>query len=142
MTTRSACLISALALALLVTAPTRATDVGSVIPKLIPQPAQIVQLQGSFVVTAQTAVRTGDSEVERAVGAQFQAMLGDGWPLPLDLSQDGSGQGKIAFALDHSHTWGSPDAYMLDVDAAGVRVRAGSGKGLYYGAVTLAQLLS
>ena len=94
MTTRTACLNSALALALLAAAPTRAADAGSVIPKLIPQPAQIVQLQGSFVVTAQTAVRTGDSEVERAVGAQFQAMLGDGWPLPLDLSQDGSGQGR------------------------------------------------
>ena len=142
MTTRSVCLSSAIALALLAAAPTRAADAGSVIPKLIPQPAQIVQLQGSFVVTTQTAVRAGDGDVVRAVGRQFKAMLGDDWPMPLDLSKDGSSQAKILFALDNSRSWASPDAYTLDVDADGVRVLAGSGKGLYYGAVTLAQLLT
>ena len=142
MTTRSVCLSSAIALALLAAAPTRAADAGSVIPKLIPQPSQIVQLQGSFVVDAHTAVRAGDGDVVREVGRQFKAMLGDDWPLPLDLSKDGSSQNKILFALDNSRSWASPDAYTLDVDATGVRVLAGSGKGLYYGAVTLMQLLT
>ena len=41
MTTRIACLTTAIALALLAAAPTRAADAGSVIPKLIPQPAQL-----------------------------------------------------------------------------------------------------
>ena len=142
MTTRTACLNSALALALLAAAPTRAVDTGSVIPKLIPQPAQIVQLQGSFVVGANTPLRAGDGEVVREVGRQFKAMLGAGLPLRLDLAKESSRHDTIVFTLDPAKTWASPDAYTLDITTTGVLVSAGSGKGLYYGAVTLAQLLS
>lgn len=142
MTTRTICLSFAIALALLAAAPTRAVDTGSVIPKLIPQPAQIVQLQGSFVVGANTPLRAGDGEVVREVGRQFKAMLGAGLPLRLDLAKESSRHDTIVFTLDPAKTWASPDAYTLDITTTGVLVSAGSGKGLYYGAVTLAQLLS
>ena len=126
MTTRTICLSFAIALALLAAAPTRAVDTGSVIPKLIPQPAQIVQLQGSFVVGANTPLRAGDGEVVREVGRQFKAMLGAGLPLRLDLAKESSRHDTIVFTLDPAKTWASPDAYTLDITTTGVLVSAGS----------------
>ncbi|WP_256645913.1 beta-N-acetylhexosaminidase [Thermomonas paludicola] len=111
-------------------------------PRLLPQPAQMRLTGGSFVVNAHTPLRAGDGAAVRAVGRQFKAMLGGGLALPLDLAKEGSRTGNIVFALDASRAWASPDAYSIDIDERGVRVYAGDAKGLYYGAVTLAQLLT
>lgn len=139
------CLPAALSVALaaaLLCGPAFAADAGPVLPRLIPQPASMVQLPGSFEVNARTVLRAADGPQVRQVGAQFKTMLGAKFPLPLDLSKEGSAKGAILFALDPSVQWASPEAYQLEVDTDGVRVTAGSDKGLYYGAVTLAQLLS
>ncbi len=114
----------------------------TVLPKLIPQPAHMVQKPGSFTVTAATPLRAGDGPEARKIGAQFKAMLGDALPLPLDLAKEGGRGNGIAFALDASRQWVAPDAYSIDIDGNGIRVHAGNAKGLYYGAVTLAQLLT
>ncbi len=117
-----------------------ADDAGIVTPKLLPQPAYMVQKPGSFMIDGNTRIHA-DGAAARTVAAQFAAMLPPSVSLqrqPLhDKAQDG-----IAFAIDAARAWPSPAAYAIDVDAHGVRVRAGDGKGLYYGAVTLSQLLT
>lgn len=111
-------------------------------PKLIPQPLNMRQAEGGFTVTASTRVLAGDGEKVRRVGAQFKAMLPSTLPLALDLSKAGRAAGTITFSLDSAAKWPNADAYRLDIDRGGVRVQAGTEKGLYYGAVTLAQLLT
>lgn len=128
-------------LALLAAPRAHAAD-AIVVPKLLPQPARMLRKPGSFAVDARTRVRAADGPVLRRVGHQFKAMLGERLPLPLDLTKAGADAGAIVFVLDATRAWPVPDAYSIDIDADGVRVAAGDAKGLYYGAVTLAQLLT
>ncbi|MBS0226020.1 MAG: family 20 glycosylhydrolase [Proteobacteria bacterium] len=117
----------------------RAGDAGIVIPKLLPQPAHMVRMQGSFAIDGNTGIHA-DGVVARTAATQFAAMLPASGPQPKRVASK-TPEG-IAFAIDVAQSWPSPDAYAIDIDASGVRVRAGDGKGLYYGAVTLAQLLT
>lgn len=121
--------------------PCAAAD-APVVPRLIPQPAHMLQRPGSFTVPAHARVQAGDDPRLRQVGRQFQAMLGDVFPITLEAANPATARADIAFVLDASRRWPLPDAYAIDIDGNGVRVRAGSDKGLYYGAVTLAQLLT
>ena len=138
---RTALLPAALCFALLAAPGVRADD-AVVVPRLVPLPAHMVRKPGGFTVTADTPVRAADGPVLRQVGAQFKAMLGERLPLMLDLAKDGSRGNNIEFALDPTRKWSAPDAYSIDIDERGVRVYAGDAKGMYYGAVTLAQLLT
>jgi hexosaminidase len=136
---RTALLPAAFCLALCA-APFARADQAVVVPRLVPQPARMVQGVGSLVVDADTRVHA-DGAAARTAAAQFLAMLPANGPLRLAV--DGGGApGGIVFVLDASRAWSSPDAYTLDVGADGVRVAAGNAKGLYYGAATLAQLLT
>lgn len=131
--------LAAFCLGLLSTSGAWAGDAGIVTPKLLPQPAHMIQMPGSFAIDGNTRIHA-DGGVARTVAAQFMAMLPASAPRPgLAASK---APGGIAFAIDATQAWPSPDAYAIDIDATGVRVRAGDGKGLYYGAVTLAQLLT
>jgi hexosaminidase len=142
--TRIASHLSAALFALCLALPPGIAAAGDVVaqPKLVPLPAHLVQKPGGFTVDANTPIRAGDGPVLRQVGRQFKAMLGERLPLPLDLAKDGSRTGNIVFALDHAQAWSAPDAYGIDIDGDGVRVYAGDAKGLFYGAVTLSQLLA
>ena len=135
-------LVTAFCLGLLSASVASADEAGIVTPKLLPQPAHMVRMPGSFEVTADTPLRAADGPVLRQVGMQFKAMLGDRLSLRLDLAKDGSHGNNIVFGFDSARAWASPDAYSIDIDEHGVRVHAGDAKGLYYGAVTLAQLLT
>ena len=120
-------------------APSWADDI-AVTPRLVPQPASLAPGRGSFVVDADTRVVARD-DAARTAAAQFAGMLAASGPLRLRV-EGGRDARAIAFALDPSATWSSPEAYSIDIDARGVRVRAPDSKGLYYGAVTLWQLLT
>lgn len=133
-------LIAAFCLGLMSATSAWAGDAGIVIPKLVPQPAHMVQKSGSFMVDGDTRIHA-EGSVARTVAAQFAVML----PASVALQRKpvtGNSQDGISLAIDAARSWSSPDAYAIDIDAHGVRVAAGDGKGLYYGAVTLAQLLT
>ncbi len=112
----------------------------AVTPRLVPQPASLTLTRGSFVVDAGTRVFARDAAAH-AAATQFADMLATSGPLRLHVDAENNAR-AIAFALDPSATWSSPEAYSIDIDANGVRVRAPDAKGLYYGAVTLWQLLT
>lgn len=122
--------------------PLAAASQSTVVPKLIPQPAQLVQLAGHYTLHTHATVRAGDGAPLRQVGLQFQDMLGAAFPLQLDLAKESRQPAAIRFSLDNQRAWSTPDAYAIDITSHGIHVSAGSDKGLYYGAVSLAQLIT
>ncbi|QDA57562.1 beta-N-acetylhexosaminidase [Thermomonas aquatica] len=120
-------------------APSSAGE-AAVTPRLLPQPASMVLGKGGFVVDARTRVVASD-EAARTAAVQFTGMLAGSGPLRLHVGA-GRDAGAIRFSLDPSAAWTSPEAYAIDIGPNGIRVRAPDAKGLYYGAVTLWQLLT
>ncbi len=107
---------------------------------LIPQPASVKVGEGRFTLDADTAV-IGEGQAA-TVARQFIDLLGRTTPLKLRDAAAADGAPAIVFALDASAAQSSPEAYSLTVAPEGVRVSAADARGLFYGAVTLWQLLS
>ncbi len=114
-------------------------------PSLIPLPASMQVGKGAFVVDVNTVVSAeGDSALR--VADRFNGFLAAAGRTPLRvLAYPADEQGQIAraihFRLDESVGAGE-ESYVLDVDADHVRIAARSETGLFYGAVTLWQLLT
>ena len=109
-------------------------------PALIPAPASLQTLDGHFTVDARTRVRAGD-EVARRVAGQFIEFVAVSNDLHLDIAGDGNDADGIRFRIDPQAA-ASPEGYTLDITPTGIDVRASDERGLFYGAVTLWQLLS
>ena len=110
-------------------------------PALVPQPAQMLQRPGSVVLAHDVPLRASGQPAQR-VAAVLRGLLGEAWSLPPAGSDDPSSGARIELRLDDTRDWPSPEAYELEIDAGGARLIAGAEPGLYYAAVTLAQLLS
>ena len=114
------------------------TGAGAAEPSLIPWPAKVTAGPGIFVVNGQTPIcakGVGDSVV-RQFQAVVKAVQG------LDLEARRCGRDTIALVLTPTAAIADPEGYTLEVSSAGVRVEARAEAGLYYGAMTVAQLLS
>ncbi|TYT26744.1 family 20 glycosylhydrolase [Luteimonas viscosa] len=111
-------------------------------PALIPAPASLQPRDGSFRFDASTRL-SADGEAAQRVAAQFAALVATTngiEPAPAGGGQD-AGTG-IVFAIDPAVSADAPEGYLLEVAPEGVRVAASDERGLFYGAVTLWQLLS
>ena len=108
-------------------------------PALIPAPASLQPAEGSFRFDARTPLHAGDG-VARRVAASFAQMVQATNGIAPALA-DGGG-GGIRFEIDPAVSPDAPEGYLLEVAAEGVRVAASDERGLFYGAVTLWQLLS
>nr|WP_295375753.1 family 20 glycosylhydrolase [Pseudoxanthomonas sp.] len=110
-------------------------------PPLIPAPAQAASGQGHFVVEAGTPVvaAAADPGAQAAAG-QFIAMLREGTGVSLRQIESATGP-AIVFATD-AKLESRPEGYALDVSAQGIRITARDGAGLFYGGVSLWQLLT
>jgi hexosaminidase len=107
-------------------------------PSLIPWPAKVSTGRGDFVVDGQTPIcATG---VADSVVRQFQAIVKavEG----LDFAARRCGGAAITLVLSPTATVADTEGYILDVSSTGMRIQARAGAGLYYGAMTAAQLLS
>jgi hexosaminidase len=118
---------------LLASSGTRAAE-----PSLIPWPAKIVSAPGTFTISAQTPICA--SGATGAVAQQLQAVIGTVQGLDLETRRC-AGAG-IALTLSATASVADAEGYTLDVGATGVRIEARTEAGIYYGAMTLAQLLS
>ena len=97
---------------------------------LVPQPVAVVPHEGVFRLTAGTAVVGGEID-----GVALAAHL------RLPTRQGDSGAGNVVLQL-LATTHPEPEgAYTLDVTPTGVTIRSASAAGLFYGGVTLRQLL-
>ena len=111
-------------------------------PSLIPWPAQVAPVEGEFVLEGSSAIRVapGDDGA-RAAAHAFAALLQHTRGITFEVDTARATAHDIVFATDTDAPAGG-EAYALDVGPEGVRVRARSAAGLYYGGVTLWQLLT
>ncbi|MFL6604910.1 MAG: beta-N-acetylhexosaminidase [Steroidobacteraceae bacterium] len=107
-------------------------------PSLIPWPAQVALLPGVFVVDGQTPIcATGAaSKVGKRLQATIKAVQG------LDLQARSCERAGITLVVSSAAAIADSEGYTLDVGADGIRIIARAEAGLYYGAMTAAQLLS
>ncbi len=100
-------------------------------PAVVPAP-RLLQAGSSapFAVTADVAV-SGPADAVRTLRDAVRSRTG----LDLPASPDGA---AVTLAIEP----GSPESYVLDVDAASVRLLAADDAGLFYGVHTLVQLLA
>lgn len=114
------------------------TAVAQTVAPLTPLPASVTTGKGSFTVANGTgvAVPAGDTAAAAAaklLAAHVKVERG------ITLGATGS-SGAIRFERDTAIK--GDEAYRLTVDTKGVRIAASGDRGLLYGAMTLAQLLS
>jgi hexosaminidase len=107
-------------------------------PALIPWPAEVALVPGVLTVDGQTPIcATGSaSKVAERLQATLKAVQG------LDLKTRRCGPAGITLVLSSAAPVTDREGYTLDVGANGMRILARAEAGLYYGAMTAAQLLS
>ena len=110
-------------------------------PSLVPLPAHVEQRDGAHVVTASTTLHHAGAGAE-ATTRYFSDLLARTLDLPLAPVRDAGGTSGITFVLETPQPGASPEGYRLDIDPRRIMVRAGDARGLFYGAVTLWQLLA
>ena len=116
-------------------APTSAGAPGAVIPA----PAIVTAVDGVFRVTAGTGLRVPAGDRGAVQAARYFASLA-ARSRGLELAVRNGGMAPSAISFERRAGLG-PEAYRLEVTADRVRVAATSATGLFYGAVTLWQLL-
>jgi hexosaminidase len=108
-------------------------------PSIIPRPVKLTSTIGSFTVDEKTTLCAA-TDAERAAADQLQAVVKA--VLGIDLDARGCERAGIALALSPTTAVVDAEGYTLDVSITGVRIEARAAAGLYYGAMTLSQLLS
>ncbi|MCM3878779.1 MAG: family 20 glycosylhydrolase, partial [Vicinamibacterales bacterium] len=116
---------------------------------VIPAPSSMVTLPGAFTVTAATRISAGDSVPGDSDTEWIARYFADlvyrtrGLSLPVDMQRHAShAPNRIAFVIDPAAAPGSAEGYALAVLPQGVTISAPDRRGLFYGAITLWQLLS
>jgi hexosaminidase len=111
---------------------------------VIPLPADVVPGTGSFIVSRATEVRVPPGDADAGSAARYLVELWtrtNGLTLPLRLGASDSGAADTD-AIEFRRRGGlGPEAYELSVAPHRITVSASGAAGLFYGAVTLWQLL-
>ena len=107
---------------------------------LVPAPREMIRTSGQFNVTASTPVIFApEPDAEAAARYFLDLRQRSGGPA---LRVDPSAKGGITFQLDARESAEVDEAYTLDISPSGVSVSAASSRGLFYGAVTLWQIMT
>jgi hexosaminidase len=110
---------------------------------LIPMPAQIKRANGSFKVDDSTPVVIPAHDAATRQSAEYLVdLLGRTRGLHLTITEGGEADNAIVFLRDAPVSGKHAEAYTLDVSSRGIRIDAADDAGLFYGAVTLWQLLT
>ena len=113
---------------------------------VIPLPAKVTKAQGALVLKADTRVLVPSGDVQaRHAADYFVALLERSRSARLEILESsrrerGSGA-SIRFATDAAAPAGD-EAYVVSVTPSGAQVRARSSAGLFYGGITLWQLMT
>ncbi|WP_313319147.1 family 20 glycosylhydrolase [Stenotrophomonas sp.] len=107
---------------------------------IIPRPASVQPAPGSFVVNNATRIQAGAGTND--VAQQFAGLLGRTTPLQLQTASNGTAKGAIQFRIGTPATTVSPEGYSLRINGNGILVEAADARGLFYGAMSLWQLLA
>lgn len=106
-------------------------------PALIPIPTELQTGVGQFIVDDSTRIYAEGEAAQRVAGL-FNHFLRSAKrnEIPLDAKS-----GAIRLQIDPGAA-ASPEGYVLDIKADGISIRAADERGLFYGAVSLWQLLT
>ena len=110
---------------------------------VIPMPAQVVKAQGTLDVSAQTPVviDAGDAQAKQTADYLVAQIAHSGGPA-LNVQDTPAHGPAIVLKRDAKAAVSNAEGYILDVTPQGVRITARDDAGLFYGAVTLWQLLT
>lgn len=107
---------------------------------LVPRPVQLKLTRGAFELTAATILvaRPGAEAEAEQLGASLRAPTG----LPLPVARKQTARNTIILELDRALETGlGSEGYRLSVDTSRILIRAATEAGLFYGGITLRQLL-
>ena len=142
---RTALLITA-AFCIASCAPAARTKNAARTPSLIPEPALVEPKPGTFELRQGAALIVDSNNAEAAgIARRFAKLLAETRGLHLDVRPFGNGDAHdaIVFSLDaRTPNVPSGEGYDLAVDAHRIVVAAREPRGLFYGSVTLWQLLT
>jgi len=113
-------------------------------PAVIPAPAQAQPRAGAFLLKSGTELSIPRGPEVLRIGAYLTGLVRSSHGLSLELrvrEARPAAQGAITLALAGAPD-ASPESYRLEVTPAGVAISAADPRGLFYGAVTLWQLIS
>jgi hexosaminidase len=109
---------------------------------LIPLPARATRRSGEFVVDAGTPlVAVAADPAARQAAARFAELMQGSFGQAPEMLDAAAGREAIVFATDPDAA-GKPEGYTMEIAPDGVQIRARDEAGLFYGGVTLWQLLS
>ncbi|MGN6312406.1 MAG: family 20 glycosylhydrolase [Rhodanobacteraceae bacterium] len=112
---------------------------------MVPMPARVNVRNGTFAISSGTPVVVAPRDPQAAAAARyFVETLQRTTPLRLSIVAEGKphGANAIVFALDPHAAVSDPEGYVLDSEPDGIEIRARTATGLFYGGVTLWQLLT
>jgi len=110
---------------------------------LIPQPAQLQQNSGTFKVDSATSILIPAHDASARGSAQYLAdLVARTRGLHLNVVETKSANNAIVFQRNLRGAASHAEGYTLDVTPQGIRIEASDDAGLFYGAVTLFQLLT
>lgn len=108
---------------------------------IIPAPRELTRVAGQFAVTASTPVVFESGSPAEATARYFTDLLQSTRGMAL-TARDSDESGAISFKLLADEGAADDEGYSLDASPRGITVSARSPRGLFYGAVTLWQLLT
>ena len=110
---------------------------------LIPMPAQVTRGQGTFKLDAATpiVIDAGDAQAKQTAD-YLAAQIAHAGGSTLKVQDTPASGPAIVFKRDAHAVVAHTEGYALDVTPQGVRITARDDAGLFYGAVTLWQLLT
>jgi hexosaminidase len=111
---------------------------------VIPLPANVTLAGGSFTVRSDTRLLVSGDARAQLVAHYFGDLLLRSRAIRPEIAQlSGTPPKKsITFSVDAAAAGADPESYQLDITSDGIVVAARSGRGLFYGAVTLWQVLT
>jgi len=109
---------------------------------VIPAPAKVERVQGAFVIDADTQLTFGEGAEAKRVADYFSDLMQQTFGVGLGAAGNAAGDNVIHFALTAGEGALGAEGYSLTASPARVVISAGDPRGLFYGAVTLWQLIS
>ncbi|HUK32068.1 MAG TPA: beta-N-acetylhexosaminidase, partial [Candidatus Acidoferrum sp.] len=109
--------------------------------QVIPQPVSVKVGKGEFVFSARTVIVAPTNA--QALAEQLRGYLQPamGFPLSIVRPSGTPSASSINLSVDRNAMKFGPEGYRLEITRSGIRIRASSNAGLFYGVQTLRQLL-
>jgi hexosaminidase len=108
---------------------------------ILPLPASCELHSGTFVLSRETGISTDPANQANAIHLQALLQPATGFALPISSAEPGPGFRGIRLGLAPERTDLGAEGYELEIDPAGIRIRAPHPAGVFYGIQSLRLLL-